>query len=135
MSAVQVAVEGAVMTVTISRPEARNAVSSAIASDLFNAFGRFEQDESLAVAILTGQGGNFCAGFDLEELAVGGGDFLRYTERGPMGPTRMQLGKPVIAVIEGYAVAGGLSLRCGATCAWRPATPSSECSTGGSGCR
>lgn len=98
------------MTVTIARPEARNAVDSATAAALHDAFERFDREESLAVAVLTGEGGNFCAGFDLEEVAAGTGDLLRETGRGPMGPTRMTLGKPVIAAIEGYAVAGGLEL-------------------------
>jgi enoyl-CoA hydratase len=107
---VRVAVDSPVMTVTITRPEVRNAVDSATAAALYDAFELFDRDESLAVAILTGEGGNFCSGFDLKEVAAGTGDLLSDTGRGPMGPTRMQLGKPVIAAIEGYAVAGGLEL-------------------------
>jgi enoyl-CoA hydratase len=107
---VRVDAQAPVMTVTITRPKVRNAVDSATASALYDAFEMFNTDDSLSVAVLTGEGGNFCAGFDLKEVAGGTGDLLRDTGRGPMGPTRMQLDKPVIAAIEGYAVAGGLEL-------------------------
>jgi len=103
-------VDGAVVTVTMDRPQVRNAVDSATAAALVECFERFDADEATSVAVLTGAGGTFCAGYDLKELAsnppvpqTGEGD-------GPMGPTRMQLGKPVIAAVEGYAVAGGLEL-------------------------
>ncbi len=109
-SGVRVEADAGVMTVTITRPQARNAVDSATAGALHDAFERFDHDAALAVAVLTGEGGNFCAGFDLKEVAAGTGELLPDTGRGPMGPTRMQLGKPVIAAIEGYAVAGGLEL-------------------------
>jgi enoyl-CoA hydratase len=102
--------EDGVMTITISRPERRNAVDSATAGALADAFRMFEETESAAVAVLTGAGGNFCAGFDLKELAAGSGNRLSEDGNGPMGPTRMALTKPVIAAIEGYAVAGGLEL-------------------------
>lgn len=96
--------------VTIDRPEVRNAVNSATAAELVARFKKFDADAALSVAILTGAGGNFCAGFDLKELASGKGNRLSVKGEGPMGPTRMQLDKPVIAAIEGYAVAGGLEL-------------------------
>ena len=102
-------VDGAVVTVTIDRPEVRNAVDSATAAELVRRFERFDTDKALNVAVLTGAGGNFCAGFDLKELASGKRKRLRAAQ-GPMGPTRMTLGKPVIAAVEGYAVAGGLEL-------------------------
>jgi len=103
-------VDGPIAVVTINRPGARNAVNSATASELVASFKRFEADDSLSVAILTGAGGNFCAGFDLKEVAQGRATRLTARAEGPMGPTRMHLDKPVIAAIEGYAVAGGLEL-------------------------
>jgi enoyl-CoA hydratase len=97
------------MTVTIARPEVRNAVDPETARLLTDAFRSFEADENLIVAIVTGAEGNFCAGYDLKALALASSDRLSETD-GPMGPTRMSLSKPVIAAIEGYAVAGGLEL-------------------------
>ena len=80
------------------------------AKALRDAFRRFDSDDSAAVAVLTGSGGTFCAGFDLKALALEDVDALDEFGEGPMGPTRMELGKPVLAAIEGYAVAGGLEL-------------------------
>jgi enoyl-CoA hydratase len=102
--------QGPVVIVTIDRPEARNAVNAATAGALAGAFQRFEEDASISVAVLTGAGGHFCAGFDLKALAADSPNRLSETGKGPMGPTRMTLSKPVIAAIEGYAVAGGLEL-------------------------
>jgi enoyl-CoA hydratase len=102
--------EGSVVTVTIDRPGVRNAVDSDTAAALADCFRRFAADEGLAVAVFTGAGGNFSAGFDLKAMAAGVPNRLSATGDGPMGPTRLSLEKPVIAAIEGYAVAGGLEL-------------------------
>jgi enoyl-CoA hydratase len=102
--------EGPVVTVTIDRPQVRNAVDADTAAALADCFRRFGADEKLSAAVLTGAGGTFCAGFDLKSLASGSTDPLRDDAQGPMGPTRLQLDKPVIAAVEGFAVAGGLEL-------------------------
>src|SRR5437588_12447177 len=110
--AVHFDVDGPVGVVTIDRPDVRNAVDGPTANALADAFRRFEADESLAAAVLTGAGGTFCAGADLKALAAGSGNrvSLKMADDGPMGPTRMLLSKPVIAAVEGHAVAGGLEL-------------------------
>jgi enoyl-CoA hydratase len=110
MSTVQVETRDAVCIVTICRPEVRNAVDGATAAALVDAFREFDRDEALSVAILTGAGGTFCAGADLKGIAEGRGNRTQEDGDGPMGPTRMLLSKPVIAAIEGHAVAGGLEL-------------------------
>ncbi len=102
--------DGAVALVTLDRPERKNAVDRATADALAAAFRRFEADPAAAVAILTGAGGTFCAGADLKAIAQGEGNRIADDGDGPMGPTRMLLAKPVLAAIEGYAVAGGLEL-------------------------
>ena len=102
--------EGPVTVVTVDRPKVRNAVDAATAASLRDAFAAFDADPSASVAVLTGAGGNFCAGADLKSLRAGDCDRVRDEGPGPMGPTRMTLGKPVVAAVEGYAVAGGLEL-------------------------
>ncbi len=104
--------DGPVRIVTIDRPHRRNAVESRAGAAMREAFEAFEADGALSVAVLTGSGGYFCAGADLKALSEGdrrpvGADL---STPGPMGPTRMRLSKPVIAAIEGPAVAGGLEL-------------------------
>ncbi|HTZ65858.1 MAG TPA: crotonase/enoyl-CoA hydratase family protein [Roseiarcus sp.] len=110
-AAVSTRADGRVTVVTIARPERRNAVDLATARGLFDAFRRFDADPGADVAVLTGAGGAFCAGADLKAIAEGEeGRFEPEGEFGPMGPTRLRLGKPVIAAIEGPAVAGGMEL-------------------------
>ncbi len=99
-----------IFIVTINRPAVRNAVDRDTASALAETFRDFDSDPSLNVAILTGAGGCFCAGADLKALSSGQLRELSEEGDGPMGPTRLQLSKPVIAAIEGHAVAGGLEL-------------------------
>ena len=101
---------GPVLIVTIDRPHARNAVDRPTAEALAAAFRAFDADAATSVAILTGAGGTFCAGADLKGVADGRGNRTTVDGDGPMGPTRMHLSKPVIAAVEGHAVAGGLEL-------------------------
>ncbi len=103
-------VDGPLAVVTIDRPEVRNAVDGTTAAELADAFRAFDRDDEIAVAVLTGEGGTFCAGADLKAVAGGGGNRVTSDGDGPMGPTRMLLSKPVLAAVEGYAVAGGLEL-------------------------
>jgi enoyl-CoA hydratase len=102
--------DGPVTIVTIDRPTARNAVNPPTAAALADAFRRFDADASQHVAILTGADGTFCAGYDLKHTAAGHRGHRQESGDGPMGPTRLMLGKPVIAAVEGHAVAGGLEL-------------------------
>lgn len=111
-SAVRVGRDGPVTTVTIDRPHARNAVDGPTASELEAAFAEFDADDDQAVAVLTGAEGTFCAGADLKAIGEGRGNRVHedVSRPGPLGCTRMLLGKPVIAAVEGFAVAGGLEL-------------------------
>ena len=108
--AITIEQRGTVRIISINRPHARNAVDGATAAELADAFRNFDQDADSHVAILTGVNGTFCAGADLKAVATGQGNRIQKDGDGPMGPTRMLLSKPVIAAIEGYAVAGGLEL-------------------------
>jgi len=102
--------EGPLALITIDRPEVRNAVDRPTAEALAKAFRDFDADDALSVAVLAGAGGTFCAGADLKAVSEARGNRVGPEGDGPMGPTRMLLSKPVIAAVEGYAVAGGLEL-------------------------
>lgn len=111
MSTVSVEVRDRTAIVTIERPERRNAVDGETATALYQAFKTFDADEALDVAVLQGRGGTFCAGADLKGVSEGRGNPVhREGDLGPMGCTRLALSKPVIAAVEGHAVAGGLEV-------------------------
>jgi enoyl-CoA hydratase len=107
---VRVERRGAVYTVVLHRPEAKNAVDRPTAEALAEAFRAFAADDEARVAVLWGDGGTFCAGADLKAIGTSKQNRVELTGDGPMGPTRMRCNKPVIAAIEGFAVAGGLEL-------------------------
>jgi enoyl-CoA hydratase len=113
---VRVERNGAVTTVILSRPHARNAVDGPTANALAAAFRQFDADPEAAVAVLWGEGGTFCAGADLKAMTTGNANRVVDVDPadpnadGPMGPTRMRLSKPVVAAVSGYAVAGGFEL-------------------------
>ena len=99
-----------VTTISMCRPEVRNAVDRPMAAELASAFRAFDSDPEADVAVLWGSGGHFCAGADLKAVGTGRINEVAPTGDGPMGPTRLVMSKPVIAAVEGYAVAGGLEL-------------------------
>lgn len=107
---VRVETQDAVTTIILDYPERRNAVDRPTAETLARAFRDFEHDQHARVAVLWGAGGTFCAGADLKAVGTEHGNRCRPTGDGPLGPSRMQLRKPTIAAVAGYAVAGGLEL-------------------------
>ncbi|GAA2621169.1 crotonase/enoyl-CoA hydratase family protein [Dactylosporangium fulvum] len=108
--AVRIERAGPVWTIVLDRPETRNAVDRATAEALAAAFRAFDTDDEASVAVLWGAGGTFCSGADLKAVAAGAGNRVEPDGDGPLGPTRMRLGKPVVAAVAGHAVAGGLEL-------------------------
>jgi len=110
MSTIDIESDGEVFIVSINRPAVRNAIDGPTAAALAEAFRAFDRNAEHAVAVLTGAGGTFCAGADLKALAGGSGTPFSEDGDGPLGPTRFLLGKPVIAAVEGHAVAGGFEL-------------------------
>lgn len=109
-SCIRVEAAERITVVTMAKPERRNAVDGIMAAELYDAFGSFDADQDADVAILYGEGGTFCAGADLTAVGTDRQNRMEDDGPGPMGPSRMRLSKPVIAAIEGYAVAGGLEL-------------------------
>lgn len=110
MADVEFETRGAIAVVSLNRPHARNAVDGPTAAALAEAFRRFDTDDRLEAAVLTGANGTFCAGADLKAVASGQGNRVAAEGDGPLGCTRLLLTKPVVAAVEGYAVAGGLEL-------------------------
>lgn len=109
-AAIRVSKHDRITLVTIDRPEQRNAIDPTTARALKRAFANFDRDDESDIAVLYGEGGHFCAGADLKAIAAGDLHHVSEHGDGPLGVTRMQLTKPVIAAVEGYAVAGGLEL-------------------------
>ena len=110
VDAVRFETRDAVAVITMDRPAVKNAVDGPTAAALADAFRQFDAAPALNVAVLTGAGDTFCAGADLKAITEGRGNRVDLEGDGPMGPTRLLLNKPVIAAVEGYAVAGGLEL-------------------------
>ncbi|HZQ27051.1 MAG TPA: crotonase/enoyl-CoA hydratase family protein [Acidimicrobiales bacterium] len=108
--AIRVEDDGPVRIVTIDRPQTRNAIDGPTAQALAETWREFDADVSVSVGVFTGAGGTFCSGADLKAVASGAGNRVTVDGDGPLGCTRLLLSKPVIAAVEGHAVAGGLEL-------------------------
>jgi len=130
--AVRVSLQGVVLLVSLGRPQVRNCVSPEVARELYRVFSEFEKGPA-KVAVLHGKD-YFCAGFDLDCLADPTAVPPLTEARGPMGVTRLRLSKPVIAAVEGFAVAEDWSLRSGVTLLWLTMKLFSECFVEGSEC-
>jgi len=107
---IKVEKEYPIYTIIIDNPEVKNAVDGPTAKELVDAFRRFERDDNALVAILWGANGTFCSGANLKVIAKGRSNRIERKGNAPMGPSRMELSKPIIAAVAGYAVAGGLEL-------------------------
>lgn len=129
MTDIRVESDGMVTTVILSRPERRNAVDGAMAAELADAFRAFEASDD-AVAVICGEGESFCAGADLTAVGTDRANRVRPDGDGPMGVTRMDLDKPVIAAVHGHAVAGGLEIAI-----WADLRVAEESATFGVFCR
>jgi enoyl-CoA hydratase len=110
LMSVRIEKSGSVTTVILARPERKNAVDRGTAEALAAAFRDFDADPGARAAVLFGDGGTFCSGADLKAVTEGNSNRIEEDGDGPMGPSRMQLTKPVVAAVAGYAVAGGLEL-------------------------